>query len=782
LFQLILGGVTGFAQDNLSQSVRGRIIDADSKQAITGAVIEVISKSGKLAAVSNEEGKFKINLVPVGRQSIQVSFLGYHQRRLDNLIVTSGKELVLEIELVEKVTETGAVEVVGKMENGKPNNELALVSSRSFQVEEANRYAGSRGDVSRMVSNYAGVAAGNDARNDIIVRGNSPLGVLWRLEGADIPNPNHFSAQGATGGPISILNNNLLASSDFMTGAFPSEYGGKLAAAFDLRMRPGNSEKQEFTGQVGINGFELGAEGPFKKGDNASYLVNYRYSTLQAFDLLGINFGVSGVPKYQDVSFKLQFPTAKTGIFSVWGIGGISDISLLDSEKKEGDWAFTGRGTDLIYGTRMAATGVNHTYFFNQKTMGKFSYTLSGSRFIATVDTLSQQGDKFRTFDNFSDDYQHQFQYLINSKLGSKNLIRSGLSIYFSGFNYKNTQFSRQIQKQVTLFSEKGSTGFHRLFTQWQHRFNDRVTFNLGLHYIDLWLNKSRSIEPRSSLSFKLKNGATWSWGFGAHSQLHPWVYYFLESDMPGGNLRQTNLGLDFMRAEHYISSYEQPIGKSTRFKTEIYFQRLSRVPVETNPTVYSILNSGRDIGNLDLEDSLVNNGKGRNMGIEFTLERFFSNHFYYLFSASIYESRYTASDLIERQTAFSGNYITTALAGYEWNFVNEKLALALDLRGTRSGGNRYIPTDIEASILAGRSIPDNKNAFANRLPHYQRIDIKLSLRYNGKKTSQSIFISIENIQNRKNLLRTYFDPRSRNVVNEYQFGLFPLGGYRIEF
>jgi hypothetical protein len=787
LFSLLLclAGIYAYSQpqENLVQSIRGKVIDADSKQALPGAVIELLQATGNLATSADENGNFKLSGVPIGRQVIRAKFIGYHERTLSNIVVTSGKEVVLEIELTEKVTETGVVEIVAGTEKGRPNNELALVSARSFQVEEANRYAGSRGDVSRMVTNYAGVASGNDARNDIIVRGNSPLGVLWRLEGADIPNPNHFSAQGATGGPISILNNNLLAASDFMTGAFPAEYGGRLAAAFDLKMRPGNNEKNEYTGQVGINGFELGAEGPFKKGENASYLINYRYSTLQAFDLLGIRFGVSGVPEYQDISFKINIPTAKYGVLSVWGIGGKSDISLLDSEKEDGDWSFSGRGTDLVYGTRMGAAGLNHTFFFSPKTMGRFSYTLSGSRFIATVDTISLTGDKFRTFDNFSDEYQQQFQFLLNHKFNSKNLLRVGGSAYLSGFNYQNTQFSRILKKQIDLFSEKGNTGFHRFFVQWQHRFNDRLTWNSGLHYIGLWLNGSQSIEPRSSLALKLNQGATISAGFGTHSQLHPWVYYFLESTHPTvNNSFQTNRNLDFMKANHYILAYEQLLGKSTRFKTEIYYQQLFKVPVETTPSVYSIINSGRDIGNLDLEDSLVNTGKGRNYGIEFTLEKFFSNHFYYLVSTSLYKSLYTASDQIERQTAFSGNYIITGLAGYEWNFKSRNLSLAVDLRGTRSGGNRYIPTDVAASIISGTSVLDYQNAFKSQFPFYQRIDFKISLRYDGKKTSQSIFISLENIQNRKNILRSYFDPRIGNMVNEYQFGLFPIGGYRIEF
>ncbi|HRG39205.1 MAG TPA: carboxypeptidase-like regulatory domain-containing protein, partial [Bacteroidia bacterium] len=145
---------------------------------------------------TDADGKFRIEKVPVGRRALKATCIGYEEAVLNNIIVTSAKEIVLTIELHEKVYTSGVVEVVSQTDKTKANNELTTVSSRSFQAEETNRYAGSRSDPSRMVANYAGVASGNDARNDIIVRGNSPLGVLWRMEGVDIPNPNHFSAQG----------------------------------------------------------------------------------------------------------------------------------------------------------------------------------------------------------------------------------------------------------------------------------------------------------------------------------------------------------------------------------------------------------------------------------------------------------------------------------------------------------------------------------------------------------------------------------------------------------
>jgi hypothetical protein len=604
------------------------------------------------------------------------------------------------------------------------------------------------------------------------------------LEGIDIPSPNHFSAQGATGGPISILNNNLLASSDFYTGAFPAEYGNRVAAAFDLRLRNGNNEKNEFTGQVGINGFELGNEGPIGKKGGASYLINYRYSTLQVFDLLGIRFGVSGVPLYQDISFKVNLPTTKKGIFSIWGIGGSSVIELLESEKTQEDWAFTGQGTDLYYGSKMGAAGINHLYFFNEKTSGKISLAVSGANFSASVDTLSVSGEKFETFNNNSTDTQWQLSYLLNSKINAKNLFRAGINGYLTGVDYLNTQYSRKYRQMVDLFNQQGSTVFYRAFVSWQRRFGSRLMLTGGIHHQYLWLNKSVSVEPRLGMKYMLTESQSINFGYGEHSQMHPFVYYFLESyNRQENQYSQTNLGLDFLRARHWILGYDKVFGENYRIKSEAYYQHLYNVPVEGNKqSVYSILNSGRDIGNLDLADSLSNNGKGRNYGWEITLEKFFSNHFYFLATTSIFRSKYKGSDGVERNTAFNGGYVANILGGYEFEFNKGKQSISLDIRVTQAGGNRYIPVDVAQSIQFQAEVFDEARAFEEQLPYYQRIDFKISTRINTKRNAHHLFVSLENILNRKNVLRQYFDPRIAGVKTEYQFGLFPIGGYRIEF
>lgn len=782
LFFLILLNYSLFAQQ-ITQTVRGTIIDADSKQTLEGVAVSLLGNP-LISTTSDAKGNFKLLNIPVGRQGFQFAFLGYNARTVNNIEVTSGKEIVLNIELTEKVYETKTVEISATKQSNRPNNEMATLSVRNFNSEETNRYAGSRGDPSRLAASTAGVSSGNDARNDIIVRGNSPIGVLWRLENIDIPNPNHFSAQGATGGPISILNNNLLANSDFYTGAWPADYGNKSAAVFDLKLRNGNNEKKEFTGQVGINGFELGAEGPFKKEYNGSYLVNYRYSTLDAFTALGINFGVSGQPRYQDVSWKVNLPTSKLGTFNFWGIGGISSISLLDSDKKSGDWAFTNAGTDLIYGSQMGATGVSNTHYFNQKTFGKISLSATTASFTATVDTLSIDKAKFRTFSSNSTDNQYHIQYLLNSKINSRNLIRLTSTFTSLNLKYKIGQYDRDYGIFIDLLNQDSNTGLLQSSVSWQFKINDQLILNSGLHYQQLFLNNTYAIEPRFGFKWMLAKGQSLNAAYGLHNQMQPLINYFYKTyNFSENTYTQTNRNMDFTQSNHFVLGYENMFKEHYRFKAEAYYQTQTKVPVNgAQADYFSMLNQGNDIGGLELVDSLVNKGVGKNYGIEITMEKVFHKNYYVLFTTSIFESFYKGSNNVWHHTAFSGGFIGNMLTGYEYPFKNGKYKIALDLKSTLAGGNRYVPIDEAASQQLGRAVYISDSAFDERFKNFKKTDVKLSFKINQKRISQSIYVSLENIFNTKNVLRQYYDPRLASLKIEYQFGLFPIGGYRIEF
>ncbi len=228
---------------------------------------------------------------------------------------------------------------------------MITVSGPYFSVEETKRYAGSFNDPARMAASYAGVTGTPDGNNDIIIRGNSPRGMLWRLEGIEVPNPNHFANEGASGGPISILNSNMLDNSDFLTGAFPADYGNAYSGVFDINLREGNNRKTEYSLMAGILGTDCSAEGPFKKGGQSSYLINYRYSTIAMLDAIGVKIIDDGIPRFQDLSFNLVFPTKHAGKFKIFGVGGLSDISEQDTHYVN------------VFGVDMGVIGVSHQIF-----------------------------------------------------------------------------------------------------------------------------------------------------------------------------------------------------------------------------------------------------------------------------------------------------------------------------------------------------------------------------------------------------------------------------------
>lgn len=769
----------------LTQVVRGNILDADSRTALGMTGVRIFSDDTVLSAVSDADGRFRFDAVPLGRKRILFSLIGYKDVELQNVIVNSGKEVVLNVLMQEDVLVGKEVVIESKTDKTKANNELVTNSARSFQSEETERYAGSRGDPSRMAASYAGVATGNDARNDIIVRGNSPLGVLWRLEGSDIPNPNHFSAQGATGGPVSMLNNNILGSSDFLTGAFPSEYGNKMSAVFDLKFRNGNNEKMEFTGQFGLNGIEAGIEGPISKKNGSSYLINYRYSTLKLFEVLGISFGVSGIPLYQDLSFKIHLPTEKRGVFSFWGIGGASSISLLDSERDSTDWSFAGAGEDLVFGANMGATGASHTHYFGKNTFGKFSLSASASSISVLIDTLSLTKVPYRVLTNNSMDGQIFANYQITSKLNAKHLVKSGITVKNYLIDYSAEFWSRKYNTYMDELATKENAMAVQAFAHWQYRINDKLTLNNGLHYNMFALNNTWSIEPRSGLAWKLGKRHQLSGAFGMHSQSLPLIYYFFQQyDSLSASMVNTNRDLDMSKSLHYILGYEINLDKDLRIKLENYYQDVYNLHTEKyRSSSFSAVNIGSELNGITLVDSLENKGTGFNYGTELTIEKYFSKRYYFLSSLSLYESKYRGSDGILRHTAFSGGYVYNLLGGYELPIgKNKNHVLAFDAKFTFAGGNRYTPIDLPQSILKRQPIYIDSLAFTGRLKDYQKIDLKVSYRLNSKNATHYIFLHVENILNRKNILQQVYNTDRQEIVEEYQLGLFPYGGYRIEF
>ena len=767
----------------LVQTVRGTIVDNSTQQPIPGAVIFLVDAEPAYGTSSDIDGHFRLDAVPVGRPVIQISMLGYAPVKLSNLVLTSSKELVLTIGLESSAVQGKTVEIVAKVDKDKPLNDLSALSTRTFSVDEAQRYAGSFGDPARLATSFAGVVAGNDQRNDIVVRGNSPLGVLWRLEGVEIPSPSHYSGSGTSGGAVSVLNTNVLANSDFSSGAFAAEYGNATSAAFDVKMRNGNNEHREFTGQVGFNGFEFDAEGPLSKAKRSSYLLSYRYSTLGAFNAVGIEFVKGGVPQYQDLSFKLNFPHAK-GATSIFGIAGTSDIHFkaeADSLVWKEDLA---ERQDLKNGSDIAVAGISHNQFLNATSSLKFTLAATGSRFRTSIDTLTPSYEYFKSFNSAITESRLIATAVYNTKLGQHGVLRAGVIGSHLMYNSAVSLFSTTYGQRIQLVDSKGQGQMYQAFAQWHVTRGERWTFDLGLHSLYSGINDKASLEPRVAARYQVNSTGKISLGYGNHSRVLPVNIYLRETQLADGSTIQTNTNLDLLRANHFVAGYDWLINEHLRLKSEVYYQQLYNVGVQDGrASSLSVLNLGSDFGDVVGPDSLVAKGKGRNQGVELTLEKFFSKNYYFLITASVYDAKYTGSDGVERNTAFNNRYAVNVLAGKEIPLGKTKQnALILSFRQVATGGMWTSPIDLQASINQGREVRIDEQAFTVQLPAYLRTDIRIGFRKNRKRITEEYGFDIQNLFNRRNVFSRNFNVNSGTIATNYQVGIFPMGLYRITF
>lgn len=777
----------------LNQTVRGTIVDQFSKEPLPGANIILPGSEPLRGTTSDVEGKFRLDKVPVGRINLKISYLGYNDVSLNNLPLTSGKELVLHIQMEEMAIQAEEVEIKARVDKTRSLNKMATVSSRSFSVEESQRYAGSRNDVARMAANYAGVWGIDDSRNDIIIRGNSPIGLLWRLEGVDIPNPNHYGAMGTTGGPVSILNNNLLANSDFMTGAFPAEYGNAIAGVFDLNMRSGNNEQHEFLGQVGFNGFELGAEGPISKENGSSYLLNYRYSTLELFDLLGMNFGTgTAVPKYQDLSFKINLPNTKLGNFSVFGIGGISDIAFLDSEKDTTENKldfYGGEGLDLTNGSDMGAIGITHTLNINKSSYTRFVVSGTYHKFQTQVDSI------IPSTHDIVPKYRNDFTQVklfssleYNKKINARHNYTVGANINQLNFDLVDSAYNENVDRFNIITDYQGSTYLLQTYFQWQYKITNEITLNPGIHWQYFGLNGSSNLEPRLGFQWQYATDRSISLAYGYHSQLMPITTYFNQEQLPDGSYVKPNKSLDLLKSHHFVVAHDWRISQNIRLKTEVYYQKITDAAVNASKEdSYSVLNQGANFY-IATPDSLVNKGTGENYGVDITFEKFISNGLYYLLTASVYESKYKGSDAVERNTAFNGAYVINALLGKDFDmnkvFTKSKKnnTLNIDIKSVWAGGQRYTPINVEESLKENHTVYYDDLAYSRQFKDYFRTDFRIAFRQDAKNLTMEWAIDFQNIFNTRNIYSRQFNTKTGEISEIDQLGLLVVPQFRIEF
>lgn len=771
---LVLSSFDAWSQ-NFTQNIKGTVSDKNLISPIEGVKLYLNGDSSNFV-LSDSNGNYEFKNVLVGRIKIVASHKFYSEQSIPNLLLTSGKELVVNFHLEEQIKEKSAFVVRGKASKIKPLNEMATVSTRTFSVEETQKFAAAVNDPARMATSFAGVIGADDGNNTIVIRGNSPIGMLWRMEGIDIPGPNHFSSFNGSGGGISILSAQLLGNSDFMSSAFAAEYGNALSGVFDLRLRKGNSKKREYTLQAGFLGLDLATEGPLSK-KGGSYLVNYRYSTLGIIKQLGIKIGESST-LFQDLAYNIALPKSRIGNITFFGFAGISK-QLQSAKKDSALWKFQSDRYDIFYGSNTIASGMTHLLNINKRNTLRTVVLYSSNTITDKGEYLEKDYTHFYThWKNNIGNSKLAWSSTINHKISNKLHLRSGFIANYWAFKTEQRDLDSNGRLR-TFLDSKDQTFYAQAFSQVKWRFNSKLNVFAGAHGIFLGLNKTSSLEPRLSARYELNSKQTATFGYGLHSQLQLPGVYFTQLQNENAEKYYPNKNLGLSKAHHFVAGYEMVFKSQTRIKLEAYYQHLFNIPIglAANST-FSTLNLNFGLVN----EALVNKGKGRNYGIELTAERFLNKGLYYILSASLYQSEYQTITGQSYNTRFNGKHALTFTGGKEFKINGGKKLFGINIKTTWYGGFRQTPVDANMSRLYQTTMYDETKPFSIQLANYFRTDLKFSYRINHAKYNSIWSLDIQNASNRENIGGTYYDINNNAVKTWYQTPLIPVFSYKLEF
>jgi len=757
----------------LNQTIKGRVVDADTNQPLPGVNVILSEFSPPMGTITDMDGYYTLTAIPLGRLTIEFHYLGYETGIFKELDIRSSRVFLLNVSLKESYKQLNEVVVKPQFRKDKAQNNMANLSARSFSVEEATRFAGGWNDPSRLAGSFAGVTMAEGVNdNAIVIRGNAPKGILWRLEGVEIPAPNHLNGVNNGGGIETVFSVNMLDNSDFYTGAFPSEFGNAMSGVFDMNFRVGSNEKIRGTFQIGTQGIDVGSEGPLKKGGKASFLFNYRYSTMGLADkFLDGNFGL---PAYQDLSYKLHLPTSGAGVFSIWGISGLSKVRF-DPDEDISEWTNTFDNNQYSTGSDITVSGVSHQINIGIQTYIKSALAVSYDRFAMKSNLWKRDLAILPLANHTEDNLRLLFCTSINHKFGNRHTNQTGIRYTSTRYNilvYGNPDPSHR--SILTLLSDQsGGMDQTQFFSQSKWRLTSTVDLYGGFNASYFNMNNEFIIEPRISATWRFAPYHSLSMAYGKHSRPEPLRFY----EAQDAQNQLLNPELKVTKANHYVVGYDFQVSSNLKLKIEGYYQKLYDVPVISGDS-YSLLNyQWNDYFN----NALTNQGTGTNVGLDITLERYMMNGYYYMGTASIFDSKYIGGDGIERNTSFNRNYVINFLGGKEWKVGNHNF-LGLSGKSSLMGGNRFTPPNQENSKEHEMVILDEDKAFEWQEDPRFFIDLAISYKVNGLKVAHIITLQTKNLLAQKEMFGWAYDFEKQMVVKYGLAMIYPWFTYRIDF
>ncbi len=751
LFCLFFAG-----QAQQTGTIRGQVKDAVTEALIENVTVQV--EGSTLNAQTNSSGEFVINNVPVGRVELSVSAVGFTRQLVKELLLASNKELIVPVYLVPAVTDLEEVQITA----ASPNLSGAKTSIQSITVEQVMRYPATFFDPARLAFSFPGVANTNDQANGMSIRGNNPRGLQWRLEGIEIVNPNHLANAGTfsdqatvNAGGTNMVSAQMMGSMNFLTGAFPAEYGNALSGVMDMRLRKGNNKEYEHTAQVGLIGVDLASEGPINKEKGSSYLINYRYSFTGLLALGGLSFGGESI-KFQDLAVNLSFPNKKLGDITFFGMGGLnSNEFTFDDEEGTGP-EFEKDLFAINYYGKMGAAGVTHSKTFSPNLLWKNAIVYSGLR-----------NERTQEIDPLSSYYLPSSNDVSNtSKLSLSSIVTNRFE---SGAGLKAGVYLTQTADSISSFQNDLVGDFSSMilqpFLQYNTGLGERANLTFGLHYLTYTLNSTSSLEPRANLGFMINPKSNLNIAYGRHSQLFSsWLY------AGNSNLKPT-------LSDQFVLNYSTATGKSSSLTAELYYQSVHHDLSSRNQAHLVGVNLTEYID----PSSLVNEGEGRNYGLELNFNKYLDNGFFALANTTLYKSEYKALDGNFYESRYSGNYIFNITIGKEWE-VSKSRVLGVNTRLVWMGGFRNYTIDLDASKLAMKTVFDYNSGLTEKRPDYFRPDIRVYLKRSKDKLNRMWSIDLQNVANYQNVAFDYYDAYQGTVITKYQLGMVPMLNYRWEF
>ena len=769
----MLSCLFGVAQQ---QSLKGVVKNSFTELPIADVKVQLLLNDSLISSTfTDTKGVFVFVKTPLSIYDISFSHIEYEAFILPDITLTSSRSENIEVGLVEAFKQLNELTINPHKDRSKNNNEMSTNSVKTIYVQDMQKLAGSLDDPIRVAGMMPGVTS--DAafsENFVSIRGNSPRGLKYQMEGVEVINPSHFARIGSSGGTFTVFSMQLLDKSDFFTGAFPAEYSNALSGVMDVNFRRGNQATREYSITAGTLGLDFSTEGPFNEKMKSSYLINYRYSTVGLARLIGY----PTQPTYQDLSFVLNFPQ-KNGELKVFGIGGTSDrkrLAFTDSTLWESDLD----RYNLSLRSEMIMLGATYDHHINDKNLLKVTTVGNGFRQIDNRNyMLSKETEIIRSKNEYNS-VPVTISTSLKHKFSRRHTNKTGASFEYASHNWEVLRYDFEANYLDTNVIGRGTSQTAKVYSQSRIFLTEKTVLNLGVSSLHYSVNNKTTLEPRIGLSYQTKGKGRLSLALGKHSQAEHFATYLYQERDSLGTVSYPNKSLDFVKAYHAIGGFKTTIFKNHYFNVEVYYQYLYDIPTEKNGT-FSMAN----IAELQEVRALENIGTGENYGIDVGLERYASKGLYYMINASVFESNYVDGLGVKRSTEFDQKFNVKFLAGKEY-IIGEKKGktnfIGWNTNVSYVGGRPYTPINLAASELNQETVYNESLAYSQREKNLLFADVTFTYKINKEKRTAVWSLQIKNIFSNGAAIYREYDPLTQQETTVKSSSFFPNLSYKIQF